>query len=160
MVIKNAPEYVMRQDVKEHHQKNPKNLFSGVGYGIGSFFKGIGTGLSGIVTEPYKGAKENGVKGATIGVGKGIIGLVAKPIAGTFGLVQYTVQGTINTPSTIKQGVKKAFTATPKKGKTELSPKSLQEIKLEESKSELISDVGTELLRPELTDKEIENFQS
>lgn len=54
------------------------------------------------------------MKGATIGVGKGIIGLVAKPIAGTFGLVQYTVQGTINTPSTIKAGVKKAITRTPK----------------------------------------------
>jgi vacuolar protein sorting-associated protein 13A/C len=86
-VFNNAPEYLTRQEVKDHHQKNPKTVFSGVGYGAWSFVKGIGTGLSGIVVEPYKGAKERGVKGATIGVGKGIIGLVAKPVAGTFGLV-------------------------------------------------------------------------
>ena len=90
-VFKNAPEYLTRQDVKEEHQKNPKNLISGVVYGSWSLLKGIGSGIGGVVYEPYKGAKERGVKGATIGVGKGIIGLVSKPVGGTFGLVQYTV---------------------------------------------------------------------
>lgn len=95
-------------------KSNPKNIVSGVGYGTWSLLKGIGTGLSGIVVEPYKGAKENGVKGASIGVAKGIIGLVVKPCVGTYGLVEYTVKGTVNTPGTIGRGIKKAFTRTPK----------------------------------------------
>ena len=45
-----------------------------------------------------------------MGVGKGFIGLVTKPIAGTVGLVGCSVQGAINTPGSIKR-------ATTKKGK-------------------------------------------
>lgn len=85
------------------------------------------------------------MKGATIGVGKGIIGLVAKPVAGTFGLVQYTVQGTINTPSTIKHAIKKK----PKKKDAEEETKETQS----EADSELAS-------KSELTDREIEEFQA
>jgi len=99
-------------------KSNPKNIVSGVGYGTWSLLKGIGTGLSGIVVEPYRGAKENGVKGASLGVAKGIIGLVVKPCVGTYGLVEYTVKGTVNTPGTIGRGIKKAFTRTPKKTET------------------------------------------
>jgi len=145
-VFNNAPEYLTRQEVKDHHQKNPKTLFSGVGYGAWSFVKGIGTGLSGIVVEPYKGAKENGFKGATIGVGKGFIGLVAKPVAGTFGLVQYTVQGTINTPSTIKG----AFKKTSKKKEPQEETKGVETY---EADSEYSS-------KPELSVHEIEEFQA
>ena len=42
-----------------------------------------------------------------VGVGKGLIGLVAKPVAGTVGLVGCTVQGTISTPGTIKKAMTK-----------------------------------------------------
>lgn len=74
-------------DPVQKTSKNPKNIVSGVGYGTWAFVKGIGTGLSGVVTEPYHGAKDSGIKGATIGVGKGIMGLVIKPCMGTFGFV-------------------------------------------------------------------------
>ena len=128
-VFNNAPEIVMRQDVEQAPQKNPKNLLSGLAYGSWSFLKGIGSGIGGVVYEPYKGAKRNGVKGATIGVGKGIIGLVAKPVGGTFGLVQYTVQGTINTPGTVGRGIKKAFKKNPKKGQEpDLSASNLGDV--------------------------------
>jgi len=40
-------------------------------------------------------------------VGKGLIGLVAKPVAGTVGLVGCTVQGAVSTPGTIKRAVTK-----------------------------------------------------
>jgi len=38
--------------------------------------------LSGLISEPIKGAKKKGVLGATAGVGKGIAGLIFKPVAG------------------------------------------------------------------------------
>ena len=46
---------------KKH--KNPKNLASGIGYGGVAFAKGLFRGLTGIVYEPYKGAKKKGIKG-------------------------------------------------------------------------------------------------
>lgn len=82
-------------------------MVSGVGYGSLAFAKGIFYGITGLVTEPYKGAKKKGAKGAAVGVGKGIIGLVAKPVAGTVGLVGCTVEGTISTPGTIKKAMTK-----------------------------------------------------
>ena len=95
---------VSEQD-KKH--KNPKNVVSGLGYGGYAFIKGIATGLGGVLYQPYKGAKEKGAKGAAVGVGKGLIGLVAKPVAGTVGLVGCTVQGAANTPGTLKRAVTK-----------------------------------------------------
>ena len=82
-------------------------MISGMGYGGLAFGKGIIYGITGIVTEPYKGAKKKGAKGALVGVGKGLIGLVAKPIGGTVGLVGCTVEGTISTPGTIKKAMTK-----------------------------------------------------
>ena len=60
-------------------------------------------GIAGIVIEPVKGGKKQGAKGVAKGLGRGIIGIVAKPIAGTVGFFQCTVQGTVNTPGTIKR---------------------------------------------------------
>ena len=69
--------------------------------------KGIATGVGGVFYQPYKGAKKNGAKGAAVGVGQGLIGLVAKPVAGTVGFVGCTVQGAVSTPGTIKKAVTK-----------------------------------------------------
>jgi len=59
MAITNAPAYLTGSTVSENskHHKNPKNIASGLGYGGLAFLKGIFNGVTGIVTEPYKGAK-------------------------------------------------------------------------------------------------------
>ena len=71
--------------------KNPKNIVSGLGYGGLAFAKGIVFGITGVVTEPVKGGMKKGPKGAAVGLGKGFVGLFAKPIGGTVGLVGCTV---------------------------------------------------------------------
>lgn len=43
--------------------------------------------VAGVITEPVKGAKKGGVKGMSMGFGKGILGLVCKPMKGTIDLV-------------------------------------------------------------------------
>lgn len=48
-------------------------------------------GVTGIVTEPVKGAMNEGFKGAAKGLASGLIGIVAKPVAGTVGFVQCSV---------------------------------------------------------------------
>lgn len=44
-------------------------------------------GVTGIVTEPVKGARNEGFKGAAKGLASGLLGIVAKPVAGTVGFV-------------------------------------------------------------------------
>lgn len=44
-------------------------------------------GITGVVYEPYKGMKKNGVKGGAIGVFKGVAGLVGRPIKGGYEFV-------------------------------------------------------------------------
>ena len=47
---------------------------------------GVYDALSGIVTQPIKGAREGGQQGMYKGIGKGLGGLLFKPLAGVFQL--------------------------------------------------------------------------
>jgi vacuolar protein sorting-associated protein 13A/C len=51
----------------------------------------------GVVKQPVKGTKKEGVLGFFKGVGKGMAGLVMKPLSGTMDLVSNTSEGIKNT---------------------------------------------------------------
>ncbi|KAL1387049.1 hypothetical protein HDK64DRAFT_309589 [Phyllosticta capitalensis] len=57
------------------------------------FGQGLYEGFTGLVTEPYKGAKEDGVGGFVKGIGKGMVGIAMKPQAAAFALPAYTMKG-------------------------------------------------------------------
>ena len=63
------------------------NVVFGIGLGTTGLFKQLGKGVSGVVTEPYKGAKREGLYGGAKGVGKGLVGLVRRPLIGGFDLI-------------------------------------------------------------------------
>jgi vacuolar protein sorting-associated protein 13A/C len=86
-------------------QERPKNVVEGVGYGLKSIFKGVKSGISGVVTKPIQGAQNEGVKGFMKGMYKGISGLVVKPVSGTLDFVSKTTEGIKNN---VSQKVKKA----------------------------------------------------
>ncbi|KAL4794118.1 hypothetical protein BDV19DRAFT_390630 [Aspergillus venezuelensis] len=50
-------------------------------------------GVTGIVTQPRHGQKESGTKGMLKGVGKGVGGVLLKPVAGLWGLAGYPLEG-------------------------------------------------------------------
>ena len=54
-------------------------IFANMHQGFGL---GLWDGISGLVTQPIKGAQEDGFLGGLVGVGKGIGGAVFKPVAG------------------------------------------------------------------------------
>ncbi|KAG7062174.1 hypothetical protein JMJ76_0006452 [Colletotrichum scovillei] len=58
-----------------------------------TFGTGFYDGLTGVFTDPYKGAKEGGALGLAKGVATGSFGLILKPGAAMFGLVAYPAQG-------------------------------------------------------------------
>jgi hypothetical protein len=96
-----APDRVFKIPVNENRRKQPGNFASGIFMGTGKMLIGIVKGIGGLIYEPIKGAKTGGFKGATKGFGKGILGLVCKPVAGTIEFVTYTVRGVSNTPSSV-----------------------------------------------------------
>lgn len=54
---------------------------------------GVYDGFTGVVTQPYQGAKRGGVLGAVKGVGMGLTGFVLKDLAAVFGPFAYTLKG-------------------------------------------------------------------
>ena len=55
--------------------------------------QGFVEGASGIVTNPFQGAKKEGAKGFFKGVGRGLVGAVAKPTAGVIDFASGTLEG-------------------------------------------------------------------
>jgi UDP:flavonoid glycosyltransferase YjiC (YdhE family) len=54
---------------------------------------GFYDGITGLVTQPWKGAKEKGASGFVKGVGKGFGGFLIKPGAACLGILSHTMQG-------------------------------------------------------------------
>ena len=54
---------------------------------------GFFDGMAGTIKQPYLDTKEYGPIGAATGVGKGVGGLVLKPLAGVFGMTAYVGKG-------------------------------------------------------------------
>ena len=57
------------------------------------FTFGVYDGVTGLVLQPYHGARENGALGFVQGIGKGIGGFVLKDLAAIFGPFGYTLKG-------------------------------------------------------------------
>ncbi|KAF8596221.1 glycosyltransferase family 1 protein [Ceratobasidium sp. AG-I] len=66
---------------------------SGVTEGAKGFFFGVYDGFTGLVMEPVRGYKEHGVGGALMGVGKGTLNSIAKPLAGMFAGISHPLEG-------------------------------------------------------------------
>jgi UDP:flavonoid glycosyltransferase YjiC (YdhE family) len=66
---------------------------SGLRAGRDEFIYGIWDGFTGVVTQPYHGAKDHGVIGALEGTAVGIGGFFLKNIAAIFGPFAYTAKG-------------------------------------------------------------------
>lgn len=69
--------------------------------------------VAGVIAEPVKGAKQGGIKGGAIGLGKGVLGLVCKPVKGTIDFVTQTSRGISNTPKTMYVGFNRMIKKVP-----------------------------------------------
>ena len=84
--------------IKDREDGNaPAQLVQGINQGVKVFGKSIADGFAGVALRPYEGAKNNGVKGFALGIGRGIKGLIAAPIVGSLGLVEKIAVGASNT---------------------------------------------------------------
>ncbi|AMD21022.1 HEL259Cp [Eremothecium sinecaudum] len=69
-----------------------------------SFMNTIGSGISGIALDPYKGASKEGPTGFLKGLGKGIIGLPTKTAIGVLDLASNVSEGIRNTTTMMDGG--------------------------------------------------------
>lgn len=66
-------DYLKKRKIQQTTEK-PKHLGEGLLYGTKSLGQGIFRGVTGVVTQPVKGAKQGGALGFAKGLGRGIIG--------------------------------------------------------------------------------------
>eukprot|EP01132_Coremiostelium_polycephalum_P003835 gene3835-4778_t len=89
-------------------QSKPKTFVDGAFKGLLSIGGGVVAGVKGIVAEPIKGARKEGVTGFAKGVAKGVSGAVVLPVVGVVEFFSMTTQGIINTPLTVIDAMKNA----------------------------------------------------
>ena len=76
--------------------------------------KNVFSAVAGVVCEPIKGGKTGGIKGGAVGLGKGLLGLICKPVKGSIDLVTQTTRGISNTPRTMYVGMTRMIKSVPK----------------------------------------------
>uniref|UniRef100_A0A673CR84 Vacuolar protein sorting 13 homolog A n=1 Tax=Sphaeramia orbicularis TaxID=375764 RepID=A0A673CR84_9TELE len=82
-----------QQKRRETMNKQPSSLREGLARGGKGLVSGFVSGITGIVTKPIKGAQKEGAAGFFKGVGKGLVGAVARPTGGIIDMASSTFQG-------------------------------------------------------------------
>lgn len=77
----------------------PTTVGQGIVKGGKGLALGIVSGVTGLVTQPYRGAQKAGPLGFVGGVLGGTVGLIAKPVTGVLDLVTSSAQGIRNVAS-------------------------------------------------------------
>ena len=90
-------------------------MATGFALGTKSMLTNVFSAVAGVITEPVKGAKLGGIKGGAVGFGKGILGLVCKPVKGTIDLVTQTTRGISNTPTAMYVGLSRMVKKVPQR---------------------------------------------
>ncbi|XP_030049580.1 intermembrane lipid transfer protein VPS13A [Microcaecilia unicolor] len=82
-----------QQKRREAMNKQPSGFREGITRGGKGLVSGFVSGITGIVTKPIKGAQKEGAAGFFKGVGKGLVGAVARPTGGIIDMAGSTFQG-------------------------------------------------------------------
>ena len=86
-------------------RNRPKHVGHGVAKGAVSLAKGITSGVTGIITQPFEGARHGGFEGFFTGVGKGLLGIVAKPVVGIVDFASNVTEGIKNTTTVFEEEI-------------------------------------------------------
>ena len=78
-------------------EDEPENILSGTAEGLLGVGKELAKGFTGVFLNPYRKAKQQGVKGFFKGLGSGLLGLIISPFAAVFKLVNSIAVGMKNT---------------------------------------------------------------
>ena len=74
--------YAQRRDMARSNQNDHLNFVEGLESGVAQLVRGVIEGVTGVVKAPIRGAEKNGFEGFAKGIGKGLLGLLVKPMIG------------------------------------------------------------------------------
>ncbi|KAI9014452.1 hypothetical protein CLU79DRAFT_890124 [Phycomyces nitens] len=74
-------------------RNKPKHAMYGVTQGVAYLGTSVASGFVGLVKRPMEGAEESGFGGFMSGVGRGLVGVVTKPVVGIFDLASNVTAG-------------------------------------------------------------------
>ncbi|KAL4087871.1 hypothetical protein PRIC1_012302 [Phytophthora ramorum] len=99
-VIGTQPEYfdkkVVDYHVVDYTARGPASGFAGASSGAAAFFHEVGGAFKDVIVKPARGFREEGPKGAVIGVVKGVSGLVIRPVHGVALFADHIAAGHAN----------------------------------------------------------------
>ncbi|TDH66078.1 hypothetical protein CCR75_005217 [Bremia lactucae] len=99
-VIASQPENFDRKVVEYHcvdyTARGPAHGFAGASSGAAAFFHELGGAVKDVIVKPARGFREDGPKGAVIGVIKGMTGLVIRPVHGVALFADHIAAGHAN----------------------------------------------------------------
>ncbi|EYC32490.1 hypothetical protein Y032_0003g1609 [Ancylostoma ceylanicum] len=76
---------------QEDLNRKPQSFGEGMARGVKGLGMGVVEGITGVVTKPIEGAKQEGGLGFVKGVGKGLIGVVTRPVSGVVDFASSTM---------------------------------------------------------------------
>uniref|UniRef100_A0A8C4LBM7 Vacuolar protein sorting 13 homolog C n=1 Tax=Equus asinus asinus TaxID=83772 RepID=A0A8C4LBM7_EQUAS len=82
-----------QQKRREEMGRQPKDFGDSLARGGKGLLLGVVGGVTGIITKPVEGAKKEGAAGFFKGIGKGLVGAVARPTGGIIDMASSTFQG-------------------------------------------------------------------
>ena len=85
-------------------KNRPAHALYGVTQGASSLATSFASGVAGVVLQPLEGAERDGVGGFFKGIGKGLVGVVTKPLVGVFDLASNVTEGIRNTTTVFDGG--------------------------------------------------------
>ncbi|KAF8078623.1 vacuolar protein sorting-associated protein 13, partial [Lyophyllum atratum] len=89
-------EYQARRRMAQRRNK-PRHAIYGVAAGGEAFASSVTSAMEGVLMKPIEGAESEGALGFFKGVGKGLVGVVTKPVIGVFDLASNVSEGIRNT---------------------------------------------------------------
>jgi len=78
-------------------RNRPRHALYGVSAGASSLVSSVASGFEGLARKPFEGAEAEGAAGFFKGFGKGIVGVVTKPVVGLFDFASNVTEGIRNT---------------------------------------------------------------
>lgn len=92
----NSPKDIVEYSYVDYSARGPENVLEGASAGVGAFAHVFGSGFKDVIVKPAQGYREEGAKGAVIGLVKGLGGLLISPLVGTVVFADHLATGAYN----------------------------------------------------------------
>ncbi|KAL3671187.1 hypothetical protein V7S43_004367 [Phytophthora oleae] len=92
----NSPQDIVEYNYVDYSARGPDSVFEGASSGVGAMAHAIGSGVKDVFVKPSQGCREEGAKGAVVGLVKGLGGLMIRPLVGTMMFADHVATGAYN----------------------------------------------------------------